>query len=156
MSDLRVALLVKPIFVDLMLDGKKTWEVRTKITYKRGRIHLAKVGTGQLSGSVCIVDCISVPVAHLPRHCDKHCIDDPLLMFAGHSRVFAWVLEAPDTFTATYSFQHPRGAVSWVRLQPTESMLHCCEEVLSLASEPLPQPGPARLADATMLSHEVA
>ncbi|MGP4062272.1 ASCH domain-containing protein [Halobacillus sp. H74] len=50
-------LLVKSPWIDLLLTGKKRWEIRGVNTKKRGRVGLIKSGSGMVFGTIDIVDC---------------------------------------------------------------------------------------------------
>ena len=46
----KIALVVKKPWIDYLLNGSKTWEVRGSATKRRGWIHLAESGSGKLIG----------------------------------------------------------------------------------------------------------
>jgi len=112
----RRALPVKQPWVDTILSGGKTWEVRSTRTTFRGRVHLAQSGTGMLVGEVRITDCIAVTKAMLARCVKKHRITrDHSRAVANYRRVFAWVLADAMRYSSPISYRHPPGAVIWVR-----------------------------------------
>ena len=49
-------LVVAEPLVSLLVDGEKTWELRTTSTKIRGRIGIAAKGTGTVIGAVDLVD----------------------------------------------------------------------------------------------------
>ena len=54
------ALLIKTPWIDKILDGKKTWEIRGSATKIRGRIALVQSGSGTVVGICELVDCIYI------------------------------------------------------------------------------------------------
>jgi hypothetical protein len=50
------ALIVREPWIDLILDGHKTWELRTRPTSIRGQIALIRQGSGQIEGVVNLAD----------------------------------------------------------------------------------------------------
>lgn len=44
------ALVIAEPWIGLILDGSKTWEMRSRATRKRGRIALIRKGSGQVVG----------------------------------------------------------------------------------------------------------
>jgi len=59
------AVLIRAPFVDWILEGKKTWEIRSRATHIRGRIGLIKCKTLTVVGTCEIVDVIGPLTAHV-------------------------------------------------------------------------------------------
>ena len=55
MSGPSSALIVKEKWARMLLDGKKTWEIRSTSTTKRGKIAIAVSGAGNFYGEVTLV-----------------------------------------------------------------------------------------------------
>ncbi len=53
-------LIIKEAWIDLILDGRKTWEIRGRQTNKREKIGIIQSGTGTVIGTVDLVDCIAL------------------------------------------------------------------------------------------------
>ena len=51
-------LIIKQPWIELILSGKKTWEMRSRPTHIRGKIGLIEQGTGLIVGEVEIIDCL--------------------------------------------------------------------------------------------------
>jgi hypothetical protein len=49
-------LVIREPWIDMILDGAKTWELRTQRTTVRGEIALIRKGTGQIEGVAHLVD----------------------------------------------------------------------------------------------------
>lgn len=128
-------LIIKPKWADLILDGRKTWEIRSRQTHLRGRIGIIKSGSGRVYGTVDLVDCIPI-----------HGEDDPDLLVANqhkhhvplgaipYRKPWAWVLQDPVIYEWARPYDHPQGAVIWVNIDPPLSagekvvMSGCYEE----------------------------
>ncbi len=109
-----LALVVRQPWIDLILAGEKTWEIRGAPTHKRCHIHLAQSGTGLLFGTVRVVKCFEIKHEDLPLHVEKHCIQDCTAV--RYARVYAWVLEGAERSATPRKYTHPKGAITWVRL----------------------------------------
>ena len=108
-------LVVKEPWVSMILDGKKTWEIRGSAIAKRGKIHLAASGGGGvLVGQCQLVDAFPVSRSKLAKNITKHCIND--LSCVAYERPHAWVLEKPMRYSSPFSYEHPQGAITWVAL----------------------------------------
>ena len=51
-------LIIKPEWIDKILSGKKTWEIRGNKTKIRGKIALIQSGTSEIYGTCELVDVI--------------------------------------------------------------------------------------------------
>lgn len=121
-------LLIKEVWLEQILDGSKTWEIRGNPCKMRGkRVPLAQSKSGHLMGEATVVDCLEVGVlkdeAIVPvpghedsyiwkaEHFDKHRIEDPELVT--YPKVFAWVLENPVRYLQPIPYKHKQGCVKW-------------------------------------------
>ena len=68
------ALTLKQEWIDLILTGRKTWEIRSKPIRKRERIALAESSTAVLRGDVEIVNCVRLDAQSFASSFDKHCV----------------------------------------------------------------------------------
>lgn len=125
-------LVVKAPWVDLILSGKKTWEIRGARTNIRGKIDLIQSGTGLIYGSADLVECEGpLRTRTLNDNKDKHCIPttffDPDLSFfqipetnneayMPYKKTYAWVLQNAKRFKKPVPYKHPMGAIIWVKL----------------------------------------
>ena len=107
------ALVVKKTWLDLILAGRKTWEIRGISTSKRGWIHFAESQAGgKLTGRARLVNCFPVPRSSFQRHYKKHCV--PSLTMVPYVKIYAWVLEDAEEFEKPFEYEHKQGAVIWV------------------------------------------
>ena len=114
------ALVVKRKWLDLILSGQKTWEIRGMATTRRGWIHFAQSQAGgQLVGRARLVDCIalvgagkSLSEAVFKKDFCRHRV--PSLKLVPYQRPHAWVFEDAERFDKPFAYEHRQGAVIWV------------------------------------------
>jgi len=111
-------LIIKPKWADMILSGAKTWEIRGSRTHKRGTIGIIKSGSGQVFGTVDMVDCFYCSVRDFDNNVDKHRIEDPKAAF-WYNQAWAWVLANPIVYPEPVQYTHKQGAVIWVNLGGT-------------------------------------
>lgn len=114
MSDLDRALIVRQPWIDLILSGQKTWEMRSQKTNVRGRIGLIEQGTGLIVGE-CHLDDVAEPVDNFNPGWGYHLhkVDNFALLEKWR---FPWVLSGAVRYEKPIPYQHPKGAVIWVKL----------------------------------------
>ena len=111
------ALVVKKKWLDLILAGLKTWEIRGRPTAKRGWIHLAESQAGgKLMGRARLVKCLQLSREAFNIHRKRHCV--PSWGMVPYDTPYAWVLEDAEKFEKPFEYEHKQGAVSWVDVQP--------------------------------------
>ncbi len=109
------ALIIDSVWLDMILSGLKTWEMRTNNTKIRGKIGLIEKGTGLIVGEVELVD--SLPPLDMDKYFDytsKHGITrgDKVPDKWRHP----WVLRNAKRYAEPIKYKHPQGAVIWVKL----------------------------------------
>jgi ASCH domain len=105
------ALLIRRPWIDKILDGEKTWEIRGSRVRIHGpeRIALVASGTGTLIGVCDLVDCIGLLTQHQYRRNVKKAGTRPSEAMLGHYRqTFAWVVENARKLKKPVPYQHPR------------------------------------------------
>jgi hypothetical protein len=113
-------LLIRAPWIDKILDGSKTWEIRGSHTYKTGRIALIESGTGTVVGVAELVGAVGpLSLKELSQNRSKAGFDshEPLFRLP-YKRTFAWVLRNPRRLRQVVPYNHPSGAVIWVNLKP--------------------------------------
>ena len=126
-----VALVLRPCWAQMIVDGAKTLELRGALTRKRGLVALAAAGTSQLLGQCRIagsykiaewdddsqryIDC---PPLSLRRLTHVHQVQDveETLRRLNYKEVHGWVLQDVEKYKPPRQYQHTSGCVSWVRL----------------------------------------
>lgn len=110
------ALIVRPHWGNLILDGLKDWEIRGSNTSKRGTIYIAYSGSGMVYGQVDIVDSFPVDMQMLEKNESHHRIVDSQHMITEvYNHPHAWVMDNAIKYKAPFPYRHPKGAVIWVK-----------------------------------------
>jgi hypothetical protein len=110
-----LGLVIKEPWVDLILDGEKTLEIRGNRTLRRGTIKLIKSGSGLIVGTVDIVDVYELDKAFFDELRPLHCIQQDFTTLP-YPKAFGWCLENPVRYENPIPYKHPLGAVIWVKL----------------------------------------
>ena len=126
-----MALVVKPKWATLLLEGLKTVELRGSRTNVRGTVAIAMSGTGNLVGAMQITGCRLVghrlPSGDLVAATDgsfvgdmfqEHRVDD--LTILQYRNIWAWDIRNAVAFERPIPYVHRSGAVRWVRLAETK------------------------------------
>ena len=104
------SLIVRKPWIDLILDGKKIWEMRSRPTKIRGRIGLIEAGSGLVVGECDIYSSKKIPDKFMEickyLHLTNHRI---------HNYRWAWGLWNPIRYKTPIPYKHPKGAVIWVK-----------------------------------------
>lgn len=112
------ALLIRRPWIDMILDGQKTWEIRGARTSVRGQIGLIASRSGTVIGVCDLVQCVGPLTAAEFRSNAKKAGMRPSEATLGYYReTFAWVMTKPHYLKRPVPYQHPPGAVIWVRLE---------------------------------------
>lgn len=113
------ALIIKQPWIDLILAGKKTIEIRGSKTNIRGQIALIASGTGQVIGTCMVNDSINLAEqADLSDVVIKSCVDESTLR-SFYKKPNGWVLSDAKRLTTPVKYKHPMGAIIWVTLEET-------------------------------------
>ncbi len=103
----------------MILDGRKTWEIRGTATNVRERIALIRAGSGKIVGTCEIVDAVG-PLSwdDLAASQDKHCVPGDQIddVTRRYKRIYGWVMENARALPTPVRYHHPSGPVTWVTL----------------------------------------
>jgi hypothetical protein len=114
------ALLIRPAPLAMILDGRKTWEIRGSKTKIRGTIALIPSGSGTITGLCDLVDCIGPLSANqFRRNSAKAGMRRSEAELGRYKNTFAWVLDNPRPLKKPLPYKHPSGAIIWVKLDGT-------------------------------------
>lgn len=113
-------LLIRQPWIDLILSGDKTWEIRGSKTKIRGTIGLIQSQSGLVVGIADLVGCTpALTVEDMIKSRKLHCImdlfSDNEMPYGG--RPYAWILLNAKRFEKPVPYVHPQGAVIWVNLE---------------------------------------
>ena len=111
------ALVVRPQWLEKILAGRKTWEIRGSRTAIRGRIGLIPSGSGTVTGVCDLVDSIGPLSAKTFRTNARRAGMHPSEATLGwYDNTYAWVVKSPKRLKNPVPYEHPSGAVIWVIL----------------------------------------
>jgi hypothetical protein len=113
-------LIIKSSYIDRILAGTKTWEMRSTNTNLRGPIALIKQGSGQIIGIANLVDSKG-PLSDQEKidNIYQHQISIERLQSGDTAKWnVAWILEKAQSLNSPVDYQHRNGAVIWVTLEP--------------------------------------
>ncbi len=119
MSNILRGLLIRTPWIDKIFSGSKTWEIRGSSTNIRGRIALIRSGSGLVIGTCELVDVMGpLDLSQMKASVDKHQIPASALeQRLPYKKTFAWTLKNPVLFSKPIPYQHPAGAIIWVKLE---------------------------------------
>ncbi len=111
-------LLIKSPWIELILSGHKTWELRGTNTKTRGEIALILCGSGLIVGSCELINVIGpLSLKEILENFPKHQVPlKDIQSTLKYKRTYAWVLGNPKQLKVSIPYAHPRGAVIWVKL----------------------------------------
>ena len=109
-------LLIKSPWIDLILEGKKTWEIRGTNTKIRGPVALIKSGSGKVFGEVTIIDSKELNLEDYQTSECFHCVKSTGAIQLPYKKTYAWVLDKPKVYKQAIPYKHPLGAIIWVNL----------------------------------------
>jgi predicted transcriptional regulator len=108
------AVPIRSPYVDLILDGRKTWEIRSKNTKKIGPVALIKSGSGTVVGTATLSKVVELTPSVARANAKLMGLSPAdAATFAG---LYAWVLEDVVKLKKPVPYFHPPGAVVWVTL----------------------------------------
>jgi hypothetical protein len=115
------AIPIKEPWIDMILSGEKTWEIRSKFTKKIGPVALIRSGSGTVVAVAKLSDVIELTQSIARKNVRlmgvSRLSEDEALNCDG---AYAWVLEDVIKFKTPVPYKHAPGAVTWVTLdEPT-------------------------------------
>src|SRR5688572_15918979 len=114
-SGISMGLVVRSPWIEKILSGEKTWEIRSKPNSTTGQIALCK-GGGPIVGTCTIHRSIALSREEFRKNFDKHRVtEEKLAEFYGDRPVFAWPVSDVRPLSAPIRYKHPGGG-SWVTL----------------------------------------
>lgn len=117
-------LIVKEKWLNMILDGHKSLEIRGVRTHKRGLIGLIQSGTGEVKGIASLTDCRKLDKKDFVRLQGFHQIKDKEWEELPYKNVYGWKMEKRRRLRKPVKYNHPRGAVIWVKVDIPEEVLY--------------------------------
>lgn len=110
-------LIIKKKWLDLIMSGKKTLEIRGCRTSHVGEeIALLESGSQKIRGFCKIKEVMALDKGKWEAHRVRHCVDVPWEnLIKRYKTPYAWHLSA-ITPKDGLAYEHPKGAVVWVNL----------------------------------------
>ncbi len=112
-------LVIRKPYVDWIVAGKKTWEIRGSSTKVRGRIALIAGGTGTVVATCELID-VRGPLKVTELKANARKLNSTPAAMTGpryySNHTYAWVLTAVRRLRTPIRYRHPSGAVIWVKL----------------------------------------
>lgn len=108
------ALIIKKPWIDYILDGSKTWEIRGSNTKIRGKIELIQSGSGLVLGSCEIIGCKELNLLDYQQNRELHKIDN--IQTLPYRKTYAWIIANVERYETPKKYKHPKGAIIWVSL----------------------------------------
>jgi len=111
-------LIIKKKWLDMILSGQKTWEIRGSNTNIRGKIGLIESGSGLIVGQCNLIDSFSLEDKLIDgsKECfNRHRVEN-WKEVVKYKDPHAWVLELAKRYKKPCPYVHPKGAVIWVRV----------------------------------------
>ena len=110
------ALIIKKPWIDYILAGEKTWEIRGSATHIRGKILLIQSKTKTIVGEANLTGCIELTPHEYFNRTDKHCIPTQHKELP-YKKIYAWVIQDAVRYDVPIPYDHPKGAIIWVNIQ---------------------------------------
>jgi len=114
------ALVVGEPWISKILDGSKSWEMRSRGTEKRGWIGLIRKGSGLIVG-LAHLDGVGPPLtpSGMIEAFEKHRIPEHLVKSGVVGKWNTpWMLSSAKKLPVPVVYKHKSGAVTWVKLEP--------------------------------------
>ena len=109
-------LIVKPKWAELILSGQKTWEIRGSNTNKREIIGIAESGTGKVFGEVELIGSSRMCFRDFIFNFDRHWIEKTWKeLHEIYKTPYIWELRNAKRYDEPKPYNHPKGAVIWVK-----------------------------------------
>lgn len=113
-----MGLIVKDPYATMIINGIKTWEIRTKRCSMRGPVGIILGGSKTVIGEASIIDVIPLTQQMIVDQFEHHCVSDLSKVFKHdtNNKYYAWVLDHAYKYVTPMPYNHRAGAITWVRL----------------------------------------
>lgn len=110
-------LIIDQPWIDYILDGRKTWEMRSTSCSKRGPIALIRKGSKQVVAVANLFDATGpLTKAELQTTIHKHHVPADIFNKENYKWHHAWKLESITPLEKPVQYVHKNGAVIWAEL----------------------------------------
>lgn len=110
-------LIIKKKWLDLILQGQKTLEIRGSDTKKKEqKIYLLESGSCRIKAECIIESTYPISCSDWSEEREKHCVDISYSeLRKRYKNPYAWVLSEIKPIEDIWYYEHPKGAVIWVK-----------------------------------------
>ena len=118
-------LIIKKQWLDLILSGEKTLEIRGHDTKKLNEpIYLLESGSYRVKAECVIESTYPISCSDWSEERENHCVDIPYSELKKRYKTpYAWVLSNVKPIEDIWHYDHPKGAVIWVKnVEPIDEM----------------------------------
>lgn len=118
-------LIIKKEWLDLIFSGKKSLEIRGHDTHKLGEeIYLLESGSHRVRGMCKIVSSRLITYQNWDNFKRLACLDISMLTLnQKYHTAYAWELSEVEEWEDISYYEHPKGAVIWVKnVEPSDEM----------------------------------
>ena len=124
-------LIIRSPWVEMMLDGNKTWEMRGTYTHIRGKIALIRNGSGLVVGTCNLVD-VKGPLTRkeFQKNRRKAGLSQSEARWLPYDTTYAWVVKSAKKFRRPRHYKHPPVQSSGLSSET------CSESTESVAATP--------------------
>ena len=133
-------LLIRRPWIDLILSGKKTWEIRGSNTEIRGTIALIESGSKNIVGVAKLID-VHGPLdkGNFSDSQDLHlATPEELSADLPYAETYGWELIDAEPLLEPIPYEHPLGAITWVKLKDiNEQNLLSVNKIYKIPSQSL-------------------
>jgi hypothetical protein len=115
---IRKALIIADPWIGYILDGSKTWEMRSNAVSHRGWFGLIRKGTGAVYGVARLVD-TGTPLSpdEMIATFERHRIPEDMIRSGKVAKWNTpWILSDVQRLSSPVPYRHRSGAVTWVEL----------------------------------------
>ncbi|MFY9621753.1 MAG: ASCH domain-containing protein [Pyrinomonadaceae bacterium] len=113
--------MIRSPWIEQILAGRKSWEIRGTNTNVRGHIALIRSGSGKIVGTCDLVDVIGpLTLSDIQDNASISGSDAAEFKSLPYQKTYAWVLKNPEPLEEPIPYKHPSGAIIWVRLPDVE------------------------------------
>jgi len=116
-------LIIRKPYITRILNGTKTWEMRTRFSYPQGRIALIEAGSGMIVGE-CVHHGSKPPIMDFAQFIETsgfHGMDLDEANLVINKWDVPWLLSDVKKYKKPIPYKHPQGAVIWVNLEGATS-----------------------------------
>ena len=133
------AIPIRHPFIDMILAGVKTWEIRSKFTKKIGPVALIRSGSGTVVATATLTEVIKLTAEFAYENLNNMGIKSmPREKANNFEGKYAWVLKDIIKLNTPVPYKHPPGAVTWVALDESTTDKVIAEAKSSLKVKSMP------------------